>query len=172
MTAINVTNVNILDNPSKVTNPLQFEIQYECLYDLADGELPFSDHISQPAKLAHSCLALPTVFSIFDILSAHCTSDLEWKLTYVGSAESEKYDQVLDAVFVGPVAPGQYRFVFQADPPDFSKIPPDDVVGVTIILLTCSYRNQEFLRVGYYVNNEYADEALREEPPADPAIDK
>jgi hypothetical protein len=38
---------------------------------------------------------------------------LEWKLTYVGSAESEKYDQVLDTVFVGPVAPGQYRFVFQ-----------------------------------------------------------
>lgn len=37
MTAINVTSVNVLDNPSKVTNPLQFEIQYDCLYDLADG---------------------------------------------------------------------------------------------------------------------------------------
>ena len=41
--------------------------------------------------------------------------DLEWKLTYVGSAESEKYDQVLDSVLVGPIAPGQYRFVFQVD---------------------------------------------------------
>ena len=40
-------------------------------------------------------------------------ADLEWQLTYVGSAESEKYDQVLDTVYVGPVAPGQYRFVFQ-----------------------------------------------------------
>jgi histone chaperone ASF1 len=60
----------------------------------------------------------------------------------------------------------------QADPPDFSKIPADDIVGVTIILLTCAYRSQEFLRVGYYVNNEYADEALREEPPAEPQIDK
>jgi hypothetical protein len=39
--------------------------------------------------------------------------DLEWKLIYVGSAESEKYDQVLDSVLVGPVYPGQYRFVFQ-----------------------------------------------------------
>jgi histone chaperone ASF1 len=38
MTAINVTSVNVLDNPSDVTNPLQFEIQYDCLYDLADGE--------------------------------------------------------------------------------------------------------------------------------------
>ena len=74
-------------------------------------------------------------------------------------------------MFVGPVACGQYRFVFQADPPDFTKIPGDDIVGVTIILLTCSYRDQEFLRVGYYVNNEYADEALRETPPPEPQID-
>jgi histone chaperone ASF1 len=97
---------------------------------------------------------------------------LEWKLTYVGSAESEKYDQILDTVFVGPVAPGQYRFVFQADPPDFSRIPADDVVGVTIILLTCCYREQEFIRVGYYVNNEYAEDALKENPPAQPQIDQ
>lgn len=98
--------------------------------------------------------------------------DLEWKLTYVGSAESEKYDQTLDAVYVGPVAPGQYRFVFQADPPNFTALPSSDIVGVTIILLTCSYKNQEFLRVGYYVNNEYMDEQLREDPPAVPALDK
>jgi hypothetical protein len=39
MTAISVTSVNVLDNPSKATNPLQFEIQYECMFDLADGEL-------------------------------------------------------------------------------------------------------------------------------------
>jgi histone chaperone ASF1 len=111
-------------------------------------------------------LILTHMYPMFQI-----RADLEWKLTYVGSAESEKYDQTLDAVFVGPVACGQYRFVFQADPPDFSKIPSDDVVGVTIILLTCSYRNQEFLRVGYYVNNEYAEEELRDNPPTEPKID-
>jgi hypothetical protein len=31
-------------------------------------------------------------------------------------------------------------FVFQADPPDPAKIPVADVVGVTVVLLTCSYR--------------------------------
>ena len=41
------------------------------------------------------------------------STDLEWKLIYVGNAESEAYDQVLDSVLVGPVYPGQYRFVFQ-----------------------------------------------------------
>ena len=44
---------------------------------------------------------------------SRCFADLEWKLIYVGSPESEKYDQTLDSVLVGPVAPGSYRFVFQ-----------------------------------------------------------
>jgi len=38
---------------------------------------------------------------------------LEWKIIYVGSAESEEYDQVLDTVYVGPVPEGRHKFVFQ-----------------------------------------------------------
>lgn len=55
--------------------------------------------------------------------------------------------------------------VLQAEPPDPGKIPSQDVVGVTVVLLTCSYKNQEFIRVGYYVNNEYVDPELKENPP-------
>lgn len=60
----------------------------------------------------------------------------------------------------------------QADPPDPSKIREDDIIGVTVLLLTCSYLGQEFIRVGYYVNNDYEDAQLREEPPAKLLIDK
>ena len=134
MAAINITNVQVLDNPTKFTNPFQFEIEYECLYDLKD--------------------------------------DLEWKLIYVGSAESEKHDQVLDSVLVGPVYSGGYRFVFQANPPDVSRLPTEDVVGVTVVFLSCSYNGEEFIRVGYYVNNEYDEEDLRENPPATPQIER
>jgi histone chaperone ASF1 len=134
MSAVNITNVTVLDNPAAFLNPFQFEISYECLTPLKD--------------------------------------DLEWKLTYVGSAEDEKYDQVLESVLVGPVNVGNYRFVFQADPPDPSKIPDEDIIGVTVLLLTCSYQGQEFIRVGYYVNNDYADEQLREEPPQVVQLDK
>lgn len=98
--------------------------------------------------------------------------DLEWKIIYVGSAESEEYDQILDTVYVGPVPGGRHMFVFQADPPDPSKIPVADAVGVTVVLLTCSYRSQEFIRVGYYVNNDYVDPELRENQPAIPQFDK
>ena len=44
--------------------------------------------------------------------------------------------------------------VLQASPPDLLKIPADDRLGVTAVIVTCSYREKEFIRVGYYVNNE------------------
>ncbi|BAS73739.1 probable histone chaperone ASF1A [Oryza sativa Japonica Group] len=100
------------------------------------------------------------------------TYDLEWKLIYVGSAEDENYDQLLESVLVGPVNVGTYRFVLQADPPDPSKIRKEDIIGVIVLLLTCSYMGQEFIRVGYYVNNDNDDEQLREEPPAKLLIDR
>lgn len=98
--------------------------------------------------------------------------DLEWKMIYVGSAESEEHDQILDTIYVGPVPEGRHIFVFQADPPDTSKIPEQDALGVTIVLLTCSYKGQEFVRVGYFINNEYSDPEMRENPPPKPQFDK
>ncbi|CAB3981277.1 histone chaperone ASF1A [Paramuricea clavata] len=93
------------------------------------------------------------------------SEDLEWKLIYVGSAESSDYDQVLDSVLVGPVPGGRHMFVFQADSPDPKRIPIQDAIGVTVLLLTCAYRGQEFARIGYYINNEYIDSELKENPP-------
>ncbi|PHT33295.1 Histone chaperone ASF1B [Capsicum baccatum] len=134
MSAVNITNVAVLDNPAPFLSPFQFEISYECLDALQD--------------------------------------DLEWKLTYVGSAEDDTYDQLLESVFVGPVNVGKYRFVLQAEPPEPSKIREEDIIGVTVLLLTCSYAGQEFIRVGYYVNNDYGDEKLKEEPPQKVLIDR
>lgn len=76
-------------------------------------------------------------------------------MLYVSSAEDAEQDQVLEEVMVGPVPVGINKFVLQADAPDPSRIPEEDIIGVTVILITCSYREQEFVRVGYYVNNEY-----------------
>lgn len=61
---------------------------------------------------------------------------------------------------------------FQADPPDHTKIPVGDAVGVTVVLLTCGYKGQEFVRVGYYVNNSYTDPELQETPPDVPQFEK
>merc|ERR1711934_797026 len=87
------------------------------------------------------------------------TDDLEWKMIYVGSAEDEQHDQELESVLVGPVEMGINRFIFQGDAPDPSRIPKDDVVGVTVVLVTCSYKEHEFIRIGYYVQNEWTNPA-------------
>ena len=60
----------------------------------------------------------------------------------------------------------------QADCPDVSRIPKEDSLGVTVVLLTCSYRGNEFVRVGYYVNNEYSDPEMNENPPSTPQYGK
>eukprot|EP00967_Tisochrysis_lutea_P027115 scaffold31373_cov22-Tisochrysis_lutea.AAC.1 len=82
----------------------------------------------------------PLAFDIQYECLTELEADLEWKMIYVGSAESEEYDQVLDSILVGPVYAGNYRFVFEANPPDPARLQPDDIVGVTVILLTCSYK--------------------------------
>lgn len=98
--------------------------------------------------------------------------DLEWKLLYVGCAEDERYDQVLETVHVGPVKVGNYRFVLQADPPEVELIRSEDILGVAALVLSCSYRGREFIRVGYYVSNQYMQQELIEGSPLTVAIDK
>lgn len=86
--------------------------------------------------------------------------DLEWKVTYVGSAEDQTRDQILEEVMVGPVPMGLSKFVLTADAADTQSIPMTDLVGVTVVFITCSYREKEFVRIGYYVNNEIYSGAL------------
>jgi len=123
MTAVQVMEVKVLNNPCNFLEPFRFEITFEASQQLEE--------------------------------------DLEWRLTYVGSADSEQHDQVLDSVLVGPVPLGINRFVFEAPAPDPAQIPSGDLLGVTVVLLECLYRERVFVRVGYYVSNENPDD-----PPA------
>jgi len=131
---INVTNVSVLNNPSRFFSDFQFEVSFECLAPLSE--------------------------------------DIEWKLIYVGSAESDEHDQELDSILVGPMQASSYKIVFQADPPDPLKIPSHDLLGVTVILLSGFFREREFIRIGYYVNNEYDAPELNESPPEPPLHDR
>ncbi|ORX36886.1 ASF1 like histone chaperone-domain-containing protein [Kockovaella imperatae] len=101
--------------------------------------------------------------------------DLEWRLIYVGSAKSEEYDQELDSCLVGPIPAGINAFDFLAPAPAHHLLPsvePEEILGVTVIIITASYRDKEFVRVGYYVNTYYEDEAMMETPPATVEWDK
>jgi len=85
---------------------------------------------------------------------------------------SDEHDQELDSLLVGPIPVGVNKFIFEADPPNTTRIPDAEILGVTVILLTCSYDGREFVRVGYYVNNEYDSDELNADPPAKPILEK
>ena len=97
----------------------------------------------------------PFKFEItFDCLAPGIKGELDWKLIYVASASDQSLDQELDTVLVGPIKIGKNRFIFEAPPPDVKKIPSTEIVGVTVVLLICEYKEQEFIRIGFYVSNE------------------
>jgi len=39
-------------------------------------------------------------------------------------------------------------------------------MGVTAILVSCLFRDREFLRVGYFVNNTYDNDEMNSNPPS------
>ena len=57
------------------------------------------------------------------------------------------------------------KFEFIGEAPDISKIPESEILGVTAVILCCSYNNQEFFRCGFYLNNLYDNEEMNLNPP-------
>jgi hypothetical protein len=78
------------------TNPLQFEIEYECTEHLIHGARACGGVAAAPLAARDISAAL---FSDCAKRTAETrrrcatAADLEWKITYVGSAEDDRYDQ-------------------------------------------------------------------------------
>ncbi|KIP02355.1 hypothetical protein PHLGIDRAFT_79229 [Phlebiopsis gigantea 11061_1 CR5-6] len=98
--------------------------------------------------------------------------DIEWRLIYVSCPGNEELDQELDDCLVGPVPAGVNSFEFEGSAPQPQKIPTEDVLGVAALILTGSYKDQEFVRVGYYQNTEYDNEDMNLNPPSMIQFDK
>ena len=84
------------------------------------------------------------------------TTDVEWSLIYVGSADDKSKDQVLESVevgescsplcpvlievtniltqWLGPISNGTSTFMLEAPAPDMNRIPRDEMFGITILL--------------------------------------
>ena len=93
------------------------------------------------------------------------TEPLSVSFVWVGSSRSSQFDQVLDSFDVGPFVIGSAEFQLECDPPQLALIPPTDVVGLTVLLISFQYRGAEFLRVGYYTQVAYFDDQLNNSQP-------
>ncbi|PPQ75781.1 hypothetical protein CVT26_001490 [Gymnopilus dilepis] len=125
------------------------------------------EFMNNPAKFSD-----PYRFKVTFECIAPLEDDLEWKLIFVASPGNEELDQELDDCLVGPVPQGINSFEFEGQPPDPSRIPTEDVLGVSALILTGSYKDQEFVRVGYYQNTEYDNEEMKENPPPQIMFDR
>ena len=84
-------------------------------------------------------------------------NEVEWTMTYVGSAQDNKYDQQLDSVEVETVM-ATMKFVFEARAANLFLVPKEDQLDNSAVILSAKYRGREFCRVGYYMRHEYPAE--------------
>lgn len=101
----------------------------------------------------------PIVFDIEFECTVGITREnaVRWEVIYVGSALSNEHDQLLADVFVGPIDVGMNRFVLTTDPPEISRIPADEL-PLSVVMLKAYYNEQEFISIGYYVQNNVPDQ--------------
>lgn len=109
-------------------------------------------------RKSHSLFTEPFCFTVtFETLRA-IEEEIEWSITYVGSAMDETHDQQLDSFSMGPLQIGTMQFEMEVEAPDHLKIPSkDDLLGVTALIISVSYLKREFFRAGYYLCNQYED---------------
>lgn len=97
--------------------------------------LPHTPRPSQVLDTAFVGLVQPGAYTF--AMKAPCSMPMPPPTTFNSQPPTA---QVLDTAFVGPVQPGAYKFAMKAPAPDAGRIPQGDVVGVTALLLTCSYQ--------------------------------
>ena len=86
---------------------------------------------------------------------------------YLGSPTNSGFDQIIDEFDMNEIQAGVMTFNTDSNHPDFSKIPQQDILGTTAIVISVSYEGQEFFRVGYYIVNEYEDNGMEVPPMPD-----
>jgi histone chaperone ASF1 len=60
-------------------------------------------------------LQFEIVFECLSELKNGIFIDIEWKVIYIGSAEDDTYDQVLDSVLIGPLQVGSMKFILEVN---------------------------------------------------------
>ncbi|EAN33070.1 ASF1 like histone chaperone family protein [Theileria parva strain Muguga] len=165
MSLINVTNIKIGNNVCSIKLPLIFQIEFECLEDLKhDVEWKVIYITSDGSGYVNSTSNSEgnTDNSVDNMM--------EQEKEYLVS--NNKGEIILDAVCLGPLYKGILEFEFRVNPPNFSRLRPESVLGMQAILISGNYCDQEFIRIGYYTNNVYDEESLVENPPDLPILDK
>lgn len=113
------------------------------------------DYFTEPIKMRFDLEILQSL-----------SREFEFRVVYIGSPDDSDKDQVLQLIKIKPhpvgarpllLTSGVHTFEILINPPDHTKIPPNDLLGPTVLMISCHYRFQEFFRCSYFVFNGYYD---------------
>lgn len=184
MSVVNVTNIRLGNNPSPICAPFVFEICFEALTPLKEdiewrvvyvGSAECDKKARKSKKEDRNAAVSSSQGDANLAGEERRRADGDMEVEEEDSAKREKEeggDYLLDSVMLGPIERGVLAFEFAVNAPDYTKMDPSSVVGMQAVLVCALYKQQEFMRIGYYLNNAYSDTVLRENPPDVPLYDK
>ncbi|CAD5214583.1 unnamed protein product [Bursaphelenchus xylophilus] len=112
-------------------------------------------------------VSLKITFEVYEDLA----DPVDWEMLFAWDGD-EEHDLILETVEVGPIKAGKHQFIFEADPPDYTKVHDEDLTDVSVLFLRCKYHDQLFSKVAFFVSHTYVDEELINEPPLKPILEK
>jgi len=95
-------------------------------------------------------LQLQILFELREKLS----ENLDVRFVYVHSPTNKECDEELKVYEIPANRIGKFKVNFLVAPPILYLEKLVDVFGITLLLIQFTYITREFMRIGYYVNNE------------------
>lgn len=93
-------------------------------------------------------------FNITLTLDSQGIEEAEFHVIYGGSPNTDAYDQIISNNIIGPIPQGLVKFDLECSI-DLNGIPIRYLFGVTSIVVVGKFKEQEFLRIGYFAKVEY-----------------
>jgi hypothetical protein len=94
------------------------------------------------------------VFEVLYEIKYTLETDFHINVIYITSPLEKKNDQELELFTLPAKKMGKFKVILKIQPPNYNNFKLEELMEVTVILLTVSYQKTELIRIGYYLNNE------------------
>lgn len=94
------------------------------------------------------------IFEVLYEIKYNLETDFHINVIYITSPLEKKNDQELELFTLPAKKIGKFKVILKIQPPNYNNFKLEELMEVTVILLTVSYQKTELIRIGYYLNNE------------------
>ncbi|KCZ77501.1 hypothetical protein H311_01482, partial [Anncaliia algerae PRA109] len=87
--------------------------------------------------------------------SEELKGDLDFEISYSVDPHTEKFDQTISKLSVGPIPKGNIGFNIETNPVKIELLKPEYIFGITSVIIVGKYKSNPFMRVGYILEVTY-----------------